>query len=54
MEKWEYTFMAVEVTQLRDELNRFGEYGWELVTASPPSVGDRVQKWVLILKRRKP
>ena len=64
MEKWEYTSFKVgtsgfsggilDVENFNDELNEFGEQGWELVSCISTNMGHGATRDVVaVFKRRK-
>ena len=64
LEKWEYTSIKVEskgfmggildISHFDNELNKFGEQGWELVSCfSTTQDGGKCREIVAVFKRRK-
>ncbi|WP_312887184.1 DUF4177 domain-containing protein [Clostridium lacusfryxellense] len=64
LEKWEYTSIKVEskgfmggildISNFDNELNNFGEQGWELVSCfSTTQDGGKCREIVAVFKRRK-
>lgn len=63
MDKWEYTVFKVETkgmlggildaARLEEELNRFGEKGWELVSSFATSKGYGESREVISIFKRK-